>query len=580
MKLLKGKLRCITASKIGAGCCASEYFFETLEGEKYEITDYPTAMIFEEIVEVQLQGTEILHFTPLIANALNETRKDIALVRVVTDESELTPGVMRGLQSMAEDLETAYLKVSDGNWEVAVKTYTMVSDCRRNVMGTCWGPIKRMVDANHNYWHGWGGSQNGICGHAYVSGREAWTFENCGNLTAIHEQGHNFGCHHSGTLDHEYGERDAYMGSGNARVAFNGPHILHMGLIGDSESYILAPNSSACVHLVRPDDSSSTLRKGEFKIIQVDKAFANRFAVAVFRDRVRVYYAADGRNWGRTIQLASLAPSSEYDGEIYVKYLEEKDGSHKVIVKWNKELGEPKLKPFPEYKKAEQGEDISKVFGHWYNPSIPAQGVEILTTFDEENGHQIIANVYTTNLSGRQVWRSAQAPLPTDGLTAELDAGGFNMNSFVPTGKVYITMIDENNIKLDMVDSVLGRTSVELTRLTKLTNIQMFNIVSNVKHQGVVISRSTREEALPFGYLYHHRTSQEWLYLDANQETDTEIFFDAFKSDNVRNFLPTSFGGVVNVGAGRFNKADGRLTLMIENRPLHFTLSKFYERDY
>lgn len=134
-----------------------------------------------------------------------------------------------------------YWQYHNRNWIVECHGYVIEYEGVTGSPAYCRKQTQEFYDAGNcgdfhpNYWMIWGGI-SGKCGTGILGGDRAVIYDNvgCGTRTAIHEGGHNYELHHSGSIGEngvvaEYGDHTDIMG-GSVYVGFCSPHYLQMNL--------------------------------------------------------------------------------------------------------------------------------------------------------------------------------------------------------------------------------------------------------------------------------------------------------------------------------------------------------------
>lgn len=232
----------------------------------------------------------------------------------------------------------------------------------------------------------------------------------------IHEQGHNFGLHHTGTPTAEYGE-PTWMGSGNSRSGFHAPHRALLEWIDEESVYWLDPNTSARVFLIDPSSDPGARMPGQFKGAQVRRSFNANFMVSVFNNTVRLHRSTNGRTFSQTTLLATLSATGRDhypgDGEAPdVKLVDVRDGVFQVVVKWDSDVAEPATAPWPDLVWPENARLLTpEESGLYYQPHVDGQGMDCWFLPDRT---EIFWGTY--NSRGEPHWLHAQGDTIQNGI--------------------------------------------------------------------------------------------------------------------------------------------------------------------
>ena len=414
MQIFQGYLRTLVALSEEIGCQHEEQF-HTVDGQVLYLRPRKNTPR-NELIEVHVVDGEIVHFNILMSSRLDLTRKDVALIRIIPEGAEITPSIVERTKRAAQRLESEFRRWGRG-WEVSVTPYVLNNYTgAQNVTSANWAWLRRQVDSRHNYLHGWGGTLAGVCGHAYMNHTLAWTFANCSESTMIHEQGHNFGLHHSGIPGAEYGE-STWMGSGTGRSGFNLPHQSLLGWVDSESIYWLDANSAAVVYLIDPHSDPIARQPGQFKGIHIIKGYNRPYLVSVFNGSVRLHSSPNSRNFSTTTMEVQLTSSgrTRFDGDEvlpYMELLEERDGVFAVLVKWTPETPTPVMPEWPEWEWPQNRRTLtSEHSGLYYQPDIPGQGFDV---WFREN--DTVLYWYTYDTKGDPLWLFAKGDGPESGV--------------------------------------------------------------------------------------------------------------------------------------------------------------------
>lgn len=400
MKIYKGYLREIVDATIAGD--SQRYEFHTDSGDILNLEpcyDMPRNVY----CEVHVVNHTITHFNVLALASGQETpRKNIALMLLLAPDESATDAHWKKIRQAATKLQEEYLHGSHYQWDVLVTPYVIEGYTGANSLSSAnWNWLIGQVAPEHNYFHVWGGRHPSFCGHAYIGYNRAWTFLNCGIETIIHEQGHNFGLHHSGTVWHEYGEK-TWMGMGQSRSGFNAPHQALLEWTTPEAIYELSPNSSATVFLIHSEVEPSARYPGLFKGVRVTKGYMGYYFIGLFQNELRLYRSASSRRFEKTTMLASHRPgqpapdlsSTDYPS---MKILEVKEGVYKVQVSWDSTTRPAPDKPFPEPPVPDELLDLES--GLYYEPVFDNQGFD--AWFFEDS---TALYWYTGDNNGNPIW--------------------------------------------------------------------------------------------------------------------------------------------------------------------------------
>ena len=510
MRILRGYFQTILATlDTTIHVCEKHTQFVTIEGDVLPLKSN-LSIPFNELLEVFVENDMIIHYNLLVVNQRDNSYKSIALMRVLAPEQIATNHHWKQVTDAARRLEIEYKRLSKGLWDVSVTPYVVEGYTGpRNVSHARWGDLRGYVDDSHNYLHGWGGTRSGICGHAVLNGYQAWTFENCGIGTIIHEQGHNFGLHHSGTPTAEYGE-PTWMGSAAFRHGFHAPHQDFLSVIDPDSIYQLSANSAKTLYLINPDSDPQSRMPDMWKGVFLPAGFNNTLMISVFRNSIRLHRAADGRTFSRTLLLAEL----QNPGDIYagshdtpgIEYVDTHDGVYKIKVRWNNTVDWPTDREWPIDIYPDDVIDLDRTLsGIYYDPDIDGQGFDL---YFDVPGHEMIGYWYTYADNGNQVWYFL------DGDTIYNTARG----SLEPVGKYHIYANPNRTLRFSYVINDV-RSVIDLIPLAYQDS--GFLAEFNGKNLSGISAYFRDDRA--FGYIYQVleertpigiRRSQQWLYYE------------------------------------------------------------------
>lgn len=362
MKSYIGILRLPIATTCDGKCETYPYEFWLDDGTVItnlkNCQNIPLEVRIEILLDLETRDIKNWTYVDKIAASRHVMRKDIALMYIVDEESSINDALVSRVEETAKMVEHEYKKWAAGIWEeVTCTPYVFASTCTKLISGNCWIPMRNHANKvnpgnRHNYWHIWGGTNWGFCGHGYINGTQSITYANCGFSTIIHEIGHNFGLHHSGAnRGGEYGE-PTWMGSSGSRHGFNAAHLRHIGLVQNEEVEHVRQGDSKRVFLTNPIVDRSDMRDGEYKLVQVTKNDLTR-GIGYFNNRMRgtaiQIYRPDPdtrfhqNSWSKTWLIEEIFPGEHLvlDNGVYVRNDGIVNQTANVVVKWDDSLADP-----------------------------------------------------------------------------------------------------------------------------------------------------------------------------------------------------------------------------------------------
>ena len=356
--------------------------FHTLEGLEFDVStdiDVPLEVVgeatFEDDVLIEWKRDNTFLAAP--------SSPTVALVKVLRPGQVADEDDIEATARNAKRIQDEYRRM--GLVDITVKPHVLEGyDGSYGLRNFNWRFLEahlREIDPDtwYTHYHGWGSFEGGICGRAWVGGKHAWTYTTCGYQTMIHEQGHNFRLHHAGTPSSEYGERDAYMGSGRGRYDMNAPHLYELGVIDPEDVKTINPEEAGTFFLAQPSKNTMSLPPGVDKIIRVFIDY-QIFSVSYYGGQIRIHTpeSRSTKSFKKTHlheRLDEPGDSVEFGGAT-IEYVEERYGVGKVVVKNRNDNVVDK--PWPEFVVPENNTPITTDFsGIWRNTAWSAQGVHV-----------------------------------------------------------------------------------------------------------------------------------------------------------------------------------------------------------
>ena len=380
----------------------------------------------------------------------------------------------------AEVVEEYYRFHAGNKWDVNVRGFVMQSDCNLHPYDFCYEAAKQHLidiesDFEPNYWHAVGFENNpSYCGQGLLGGNKSVTYAMhiCGIKTIIHELGHNFDLHHSGSrldgVEKEYGDRSSIMGANQSIHGMTSPHMHHIGFETGRESKTIDKTQQILIAPVELNEAA--MFDDEYQNVIIKKAQQLKYYLSMRKVRgtpwpeskqnenVVYVHEWDKRNDTHTKRLLpDLRPGETkiLPSGTKVEYLEYSNETARVNIYYDEDDPSPEDLPmpngFPEpfaHPLLDEGHN-----GAWYEKRFDGQGFDIHVkgdrcvlywyTFDSkenlryymasgdiEDG-QLVADLYTTK--GGLLSDPSQAEVVPVG-TCRLyfytkDAGVFNFNT-------------------------------------------------------------------------------------------------------------------------------------------------------
>ena len=492
-KVIRGTIHCVSAC--GSSCCNDEWYLETPDNKMIRIKPHAD-MQPEQYVEVTLQGNVVEDFSVLVENSTRSMQDiDLALVLVRRHPSEITSQLVRQLEIAAEQLAAELRRFSHNRWNVKITPLTYVSSCKVEVTSFCWGQLEQ-AHPGYTHYHVWGGKRTDICGHAFVGGKYAVTFPNCGIQTIIHETGHLLGLRHSSTPDHEYGDQPwSWMASGLSRTRWTAPHYLEAGLVDTGANKVLAQGEEGCYFLIDAESSPLSRRPGEYKIITMNLRLpswsSTPVSLGLINGRLHIY-TGEARGFRRTVRIAEVLEGETFRDGLHVKYDKNESGVARILLSWKDALPNPT--PFPKWTDVDTSGNFS---GLWYHPDMDYQGFQIIDVSDKKR----VAWWYTADRNRNLKWFYIEDEKLYSTVSGE----------FKEEGQCRFYKVAEDKIRVEGYSALTGRFAFTLYKLANASSTRAYSIEGR-EREGLVIDDYGIQEV---GYYY---TRHGWSMLQNGME--------------------------------------------------------------
>lgn len=476
-----GRLRFDTAKGDTELWVNGEHIFDNIDTSLFPDVPLETDLIIE------LGGLKLVDWSTdptLPAATRATTRKDIALGVILPYGQEPKDSDWRSANQAAKKLQDEYRRVSAGKWEVNCTPYVLNNEqdggfgLREFAFDGVFKEHARQVnpDNRHNYWHGVGGYSPAYCGLAWLGGNEAWTFKGCPLGTKPHEQGHNFGLGHAGTLaGGEYGEGNTWMGTGWRRDDFNTPHLMVLNLIDEDHIEDLAQGQSGMFYLTQGTTSMLAMTRGEQKIVRVNPSngVIKKLSVSYHDGNVDIHKPKtdNSRSFTYTTRLATLEPEEQWTGHgIIINYVERKGDVAAVQILTQDSPDVPAEPSFPVRRVPVEGAyDPLKAGGVWGNSEWSVQGVHIHPLPDR---NQVLVFWLTWDKEGDQHWYFMTADIDDSNVVSGTLYRGIRSNSSrqvveAGTAQLYFTNDTQGIFYATTRDQ--GKFATPLSRISRTT---------------------------------------------------------------------------------------------------------------
>lgn len=462
---------------------------------------------------------------------IHETRKDIAVTKVVRDEGAISPEQFARLDHIAAEYVHRYRLWCRGEWEVSATTYMVVSDYPRTLLFP-FAQVRDQMEAQHpgkydehTYWMLVGGGTGQHLGEARTGYNRIGNWAETEHV-ALHEGGHAFG------MGHETGQGNEYGGIGWMAHAFAAPcahHESRLGILKEGEFADLT--DSAGLHLVPLETLS--LNPGEHRAARIEvidghEAYrywfetrlmqiqsilgvSNLFSpgdVFIHRPEVR-WHSPESVYLGRV----SVGGEMELPGGVTVRN-EGFDGvSSRVSIEVN---GRPaEFTDLPTVDPAPGGEPEESHSGLWWNPQYPREGFDFTI-----RGNQFIGYWYGYGPDGGRKWMILDGRVQGDHIT--FDAISCPNGNQVQEGGGWLSF-DGDKAELLIESQMYGREHFTLDRLSPPKSDPLLASAGNLRGISIATYHGNR-----VGHWYgpegwYLLDGSDALQIDSRHHDETEV---------------------------------------------------------